>query len=234
MNITFRTAALAAALSLTALAASSRLERLAYPLDGASRAEVHLQTGVALLELGALESSSLLLRGDLEVPIRARIKSELRRTGEQVMVSLQEDKRLNLNLFKSGPDSHWRIWLNPKTLTRLVVRSGVGEMRLNLRQLRLSALTVQSGVGETVVTLPAQGRLKATIQAGVGALTVRVPRGMAADIRAVAGSGAVTVHGNYQRSGDRYRSPHYARSPHRVDLTLEGGIGEIVVEPLGD
>lgn len=67
----------------------------------------------------------------------------------------------------------------------------------------------------------------------MGQVGVTLPRGVQARVRVTGGLGAVRVLGDFQRHGDTYTSSGYAGTSDRVDLRIEGGVGQITVEQAG-
>lgn len=95
----------------------------------------------------------------------------------------------------------------------------------------MTELDINAGVGEVAVTMPAQGETRAIINGGVGETRVRIPAGVAARIQATRGVGDLTVAGRFIRQGDTlYVSSDYETNPNRINLTISGGVGSILIE----
>ena len=52
-------------------------------------------------------------------------------------------------------------------------------------------------------------------------------------VRVDSGLGSVRVLGDFQRDGDIHTSSGYAGFSNRVDLKIEGGVGQITVQQAG-
>ncbi len=87
-------------------------------------------------------------------------------------------------------------------------------------------------MGQTTITLPQSGRLSAKIDGGVGQTTIKIPAGMAARVTASAGIGQVRMPDSFSRQDRTYTSPGYDAAENRIELTVSGGIGSIVVQQL--
>lgn len=209
-------------------------QTISQPLT-AARAEVQLSTTVGRLDVGE-GSSGKLIEGTLDLGRNDRLDREITTRGDTQVVRLAA--RLtgpNVVLpWKNGVvNSRWNIGLTPKVPLVLKVETGVGESVLDLERLKVTDLSLKVGVGSATIHLPAAGMVTASIQGGVGQVGVTLPRGMQARVRVTSGLGAVRVLGDFQRDGDTYTSNGYAEGSHRIELQIEGGIGQITVEQAG-
>jgi hypothetical protein len=124
----------------------------------------------------------------------------------------------------------WELNLNRDVPLQLTVDAGVGDVSVDLRQIKLTGLVTKMGVGRTTVTLPGQGTFEARLSSGVGALVVRVPAALAVRVHASPGLGTTDVPSGYQHEGEMYTSPGYASAQARVELWVDNGIGLIQIE----
>jgi predicted membrane protein len=198
----------------------------------AARAEIELITSVGRLEINA-NNTGLLMDGSLEINSDERLEREdTIRSGEQFVRLEAVTTRANVLLpnFRGNINSGWKLGLSKNLPLGLQVKTGVGNAKLDLSELNVTDLTMNTGVGQASVTLPARGKVSARIEGGVGEIKIFLPRGMEARVRASSGIGAVRVLGNYQRNGDLYTSSHFETASNRVELEVQGGVGQISVE----
>lgn len=197
---------------------------------GATRAEVHLEVGVSQLFIGALTSSDRLVEGTVETRRGERLEQDFRINGNTAVLNL-ESKQNNaaLPFFRGSGGRTWSLRLNPSLPIALDIDTGVGQVDLDLSALNLTSLKVDGGVGETTITLPLTGQIKADISTGIGPVTIRIPEGVAARVRISEGIGSLEVRGDYERLGDLYVSSDYDSAASRVDLSVDGGIGSVLV-----
>lgn len=217
-----------------ALSSGSSIETLSQPLT-AAQAEITLGTTVGRLEISA-NTSGKLMDGTLELNARDRLNREVRTRGEVQFVRLEAESRrpsISLPDVLNRQDTSWNIGLSPKVPLVLRISTGVGSSRLDLTDLKVTEFRLESGVGQTAVFLPSSGQVKARIESGVGETTVSIPAGMQARVRASSGIGTVRVLGDYTRDGDVYTSSGFETSSNRVELEVEGGIGQVTVEQAG-
>ncbi len=207
-------------------AAPGELREISQTLDGATQARVEIAPGVSKLSIGALDEPELLIKGT--VAIGQECKSDFRLDGDTAHFKLKSQDWSFFGGWKR--DVRWDLRLSKAVPMRLKVSAGVGQCSLDLQDLNLTRLDLDAGVGEVVVTLPRRGQLEARVSGGVGSLTVRVPAEMAARIRVSTGLGSARVRGDYQRQGRTHVSPGYDTAENRVDLRVDSGVGEIVVQ----
>lgn len=200
-----------------------------HPLAGARAAEVHLSTGVGTLRLSDVATGADLVQGTVWTGRGETLLDEFTRDGSTAVLRLASQQTSGLTLPRNERRS-WDLRLTREVPIALDLNSGVGQVQLELQRLRLSSLNVQAGVGEVTVTLPDSGVYRADVKAGVGAVRITIPSGIAARVTVKTGLGAVHVNGTFTRSADVYETPDYATSSDRVDLRVEGGLGQITVD----
>jgi hypothetical protein len=210
-------------------------ETIDQALAGATRAEVTIKAGVALLRIDATEDQGRLIGGTVDRQRGETLERSAHNDGGTAYFTLgSKAARFVPRFGRQGEEGYvWDLRLNRTIPLRLAVDSGVGQSVLNLGELQVTDLRVNTGVGEATIVLPARNVYLAKVDAGVGAVTIKVPRGLAVRVKADAGLGDVVVPAGYQRQGDWYVSPGYDTAPNRAELDVDGGIGRITVEEVG-
>jgi predicted membrane protein len=126
--------------------------------------------------------------------------------------------------------NEWDVRLNDRLPTDLNVRFGAGQADLKLGGLSLTALKVTSGVGAMSIDLSGawSRSVSGHVQGGIGDVTIRLPQDIGVRVEtAVFGkvqAGALTWN------GDAYVNAAYGQSPVTLDLRVESGMGQIVLE----
>jgi hypothetical protein len=203
-------------------------ETISQPTQGATRASVTISFGAGRLWLGELASSEDLVAGTVMRGNNETVTQDFYVSDGTAFYTLRSRGRWALPFF--GSDEGRRAWdldLNPKVPTDLSIDTGVGEATLDFEKLTLTGLHLNMGVGDSTLTMPAHGDLSATLNGGVGNVTLNIPEGMAASIRVNSGLGQVDVAGDYARNGDVYESPGYEGATDRLDLKIDGGVGNV-------
>jgi len=94
--------------------------------------------------------------------------------------------------------------------------------------MEVTDLQLKMGAGQVELDLtgPRKSDLNVEIKGGIGQATIRVPRDVGFNARAAGGLGSISAEG-LQKDGNEYRNDAYGKTPHKIRLDVEGGIGEI-------
>jgi len=209
-----------------------RTQTISEPLQGVQRADVEIDFGTGALQVTALPGGSGdLIKGTVDLSRDERLQLNNSGSGGQGHLILRSQNAWIAAPAAAGADTKvWDLEMNRDIPLNLTISTGVGRSTLDLSRLNLSGLEINGGVGQAAVTLPQQGRFRATLDGGVGDLTITLPQSMAARITVNGGLGGVTVDGNFNHSDHDYTTTNYATAEDRVDLTVDGGIGRVVIK----
>ncbi len=208
---------------------AGELHTVSHALAGARSADVGITTTVGSLRLGSLAGSTALVEGTIRTGRGETLSDELSRRGDTAVLRLVSDQRPGADL-GGGQRRAWDLDLARGVPIALAIKTGVGSAHLDLRRVDLSSLRMEAGVGEVTATLPASGNYRADFKAGVGATHITIPAGTEARVTVHQGLGSVRVNGAFDRSGDTYQTPGYATAGNRVDLNVDGGLGQITID----
>jgi hypothetical protein len=206
-------------------------QSISRPLEEATSADVTLSFGLRALSVGALSEGGNLIEGTAELYRGERLVERYAVVGEEAQYSLSPEGE-TWNAFPNWPArmARWDVALSPNIPVVLMIDSGVGETVLDLQGLQVIELSVDGGLGTMRLTLPAQGDVEGDLNLGIGAVEILVPQGVAVRMQVDGGLSNVIVPAGYVRDGDVYTSPGYASAENRVQLRLEGGIGQIRIQ----
>ncbi|HTZ99223.1 MAG TPA: toast rack family protein [Candidatus Aquilonibacter sp.] len=138
----------------------------------------------------------------------------------------------------SEDDTHWGNRVDEWNLKfgggvplDLRLDMGAGESHLDVTNIDLSRLDVHVGAGEMHLDLrgPRKNDVDVNIQGGVGSATIQLPKDVGVRVNASGGIGSIDARG-LQRDGDAYINAAYGKSPATINLTVSGGVGQIVLE----
>lgn len=126
--------------------------------------------------------------------------------------------------------NEWSLRFSKETPLELKIDMGAGQGNLHFRDIPLTRLDLHIGAGQVDVDLTGgrKADLTADIEGGVGQANIRLPRNVGVIARASGGIGTVNVHG-LKHDGDSYTNEAYGKSPVTIRLTVQGGIGQIVL-----
>lgn len=127
-----------------------------------------------------------------------------------------------------GHENDWNLQFASGIPINLQLNMGAGQGNLRVKNVDLSNLEVHMGVGDLNLDLtgPRSKDLDATIQGGVGSARVLLPKDVGVRVQASGGLGSINANG-LQRDGDAYINTAYGKTPATINLTIEGGIGQI-------
>lgn len=128
--------------------------------------------------------------------------------------------------------NEWALRLNDDLPTELEVHFGAGKANLHLGGMSLSRLQVESGVGELVLDLSGEWErsLTAYVKTGIGDAVLRLPSNAGVRVDSTVGFGSVKPHG-LAYDGEAYTNELYGQSTVNLDITVEGGMGKLSLEP---
>jgi hypothetical protein len=114
-------------------------ETLAYPLDGAQNAEIHLQVGISDLWLDALGDPRQLLTGTVQTARGERLVQVVNRRSDTAHLTLRSARR-GASGVSGGDRRAWKLSLSPAPPLALTVKTGVGRSALELAEAQLTQL----------------------------------------------------------------------------------------------
>ena len=202
-------------------------------LEGASQANVQIDTGVGEVYLTALAAGDDLIQGSIPQGAGFDIRQEFSASGDMAEYHLWQTG--TTAWIFPAPRNHirWDLQLNPEAVHNLQINLGLGQADLDFKDFSIENLQVETAVGNTHLILPANGDCQVQVEGAIGKLTVVVPQAIGVQLQASSGLGTTNVPDDYIREGSGYRSPNYDQAEHRINLTISNAIGliEIITEP---
>jgi hypothetical protein len=209
-------------------------QQINQPLEGATRAVVDIAPGIGELRISAGQESAGLVEGQVSLAQNEQLTRNFNKIGNTANFTLRTEGTADTWPFgfaqTQWQNKTWTLQLGRDVPIDLRLETGIGKADVDLSGLNITSLNVNTGVGQTVLTLPRQGRLNASIEGGVGEARITVPAGMAARIHTNGGLGKTNVKGNYVHQGEEYVSPNYDSAENQVDLTINGGVGNVTIQ----
>lgn len=206
-----------------------RTEEQTVDLDGAERVVIELEIGIGKLNVRGGSSALLDAEFTYNVAEWAPVVDYSVKNGKGHLSITQPDAE-----GKSVPDkarNEWELSLNNEIPLDLSIDMGVGNVQLDLGDVRLTDLSVDQGVGNVKINLVGErtADLTASVDGGVGEITVLVPSSIGVRVEADTGIGSFNTHGLKKRDG-AYVNDAYGETESTITLSIDAGIGKITVE----
>lgn len=132
--------------------------------------------------------------------------------------------------------SHWRTGLASNILWDIDVRSGLGDINLNLIDLRVETVTAKTSLGRMQVACPQRGYVKMNLQTGLGQIEVVLPDSQEIGVRVHIDRGPLssltvkTQPGRLLDIGDNdYITQNYDDAQAHVDIVITSPIGDVII-----
>ena len=167
---------------------------LAEPLGSTETARIELDLSVGSTDIAALEDSTNLLEaeithlGELDYSVGGEANKTIRLSEREHTFGFDW-----IDIF-DDVDLRWEVYLAPGVPLDININGGVGEARLDFRQLDITKLDIDSGVGDMTVFLPATGSsYEIDVDVGVGRVELRLEEGIDAVLKIDGGVGDMVV-----------------------------------------
>jgi hypothetical protein len=128
--------------------------------------------------------------------------------------------------------AHWRADLAPNVLWDVDVRSSLGHVDLDLRDIRLERVTAHTSLGRVRIVCPERGYTEMNLQTTAGEIEIVLPPGVGAAIEVRTGAlGSVTVNNKRLLAPDqrRYVTADVDTAAARVRIRIEAAAGDVIL-----
>ena len=134
-----------------------------------------------------------------------------------------------------GPSENtWDLNFTNDVPIDLRVEMGAGQGNLKLRGMDVTEVELHIGAGQVQLDLtgPRKSDLNVSVKGGVGQATIHLPKDVGVMAHASGGIGSIHTEGMHE-NGSEYTNDAYGKSPHKITLDVQGGIGdiELIQEP---
>jgi len=125
-------------------------------------------------------------------------------------------------------ENTWDLNFNNDVPLELNIEMGAGQGNLKLRDMNVTNFVLQMGAGQVELDLTGARKsdLHVEIKGGVGQATIRLPKDVGVSAHAAGGLGSIDADG-LKKEGSEYINQAYGKTPHKITLDVQGGIGEI-------
>lgn len=197
-----------------------------YPRDDATSFVLNLQPKVGSLSIGAATDSANLIGGVVSVPRGVHLVEDF---SGGTRARLRLDTLPSSRRWWPGQSESWDLRLDNYTLLDILVDQGIGNIDLDLSELRVNQVKTDFGIATTNIALPSSGNYDIYIDGGIGTILLKVPYEMEVYISVDGGIVTKTFPSSYTRIDNAWTSPGYDGSENSVNVNMGLGIGTIVV-----
>jgi hypothetical protein len=193
-------------------------------LQGAKSVSVRLEMPAGQLSVAG--GSSHLLDADFHYDrTETRPQIDYTASGERGELSISQEGR---HTHFGNEDNDWDLHFANGVPLDFKLEMGAGQSNISFHDLSVSRLSVEMGAGELNLDLtgPRTTSLDGTIEGGAGQATLRLPKDVGVRISASGGIGSIRAP-EMKRDGDAYVNDAYGKTPSQIELTIEGGVGQI-------
>lgn len=194
-------------------------------LQGAKSVRAELKMGAGELNIeggsGHLLNSRFLFNRKWDSP---RVNYHV--TDGKGELEIEQDKGSGINF--GTTENNWDLTFTNDVPLELRIDMGAGQGNLKFRDMNVTDLELHMGAGEVELDLtgPRKSDLDVTIKGGVGRATIRLPKDIGVRAHAAGGIGSINAEG-LEKEGSDYINRVYGKTPHKITLDVQGGIGEI-------
>lgn len=193
-------------------------------LQGAKsvHAELKMGTGQMNIEGGSshLLNSRFLFNRKWDSPhVNYRV------SGDKGELEIVQDKS---GISFGASDNNWDLTFNNEVPIEFRIEMGAGTGDLKLRDMNVTDLELHMGAGQVELDLtgPRKSDLDVSVKGGVGQATIRLPRDVGVRAHAAGGIGSIDAEG-LKKDGSDYTNEMWGKTPHKITLDVQGGIGSI-------
>jgi len=128
-------------------------------------------------------------------------------------------------------DNRWKLKVSNSVPLQLKIDMGAGRGDIRLAKVDLTRIELNIGAGQVLMDLTGERAkdLHAEIQGGVGEAILKLPKNVGVIAEVHGGLGSIDVKGMKEEDGN-YVNPAYGKSPSTIHLTVQGGIGHIMLQ----
>ncbi len=152
-------------------------------------------------------------------------------TGTRGELTLQQPSN-SVNIVSSGNVKNvWELALADSVPLYIDVELGAGKGFLDLKGLNVSSLDMVMGAGDVTVDFGGDWdrAFTASIKGGVGRAKIFLPEDVGVKVSARGGLGDIKTSG-LTKDGDMYVNDAYSPGEKTLEISVEGGIGEIILQ----
>lgn len=211
------------------LGGALKTEKFSQPLDNATESVITFSVAAGDLTLSGGAENDILVSGTVGLPMNMTLNPSYSAPSNGVSHLNLEGGGVVIMPFGSS-SAPWNLKLNSVIPIDLTTKMGVGNLVVDLSDVKTKDFTSQLGVGRTVLTLADGQSLNGNVTTAIGEIVIRVPKGSALVLHVDNGLVSTNMPAGYTRSEGLIRSPNSGGTQIELDLNL--AIGSLVIEEI--
>jgi hypothetical protein len=197
-------------------------------LDGARQSDLTFSVAAGEMTITGNAGNDTLVKGTVGLPKQMTLTPNYQRpTNGESSLTLEGAGVVVIPFGSSAP---WNLKINSVIPLNVNSRMGVGNMAVDLSDVRVKESTTEMAVGRTVITLPKTGSSDGKVQMAVGELVIRVPKGTHVILHTQLGAVSKQLPNGYTFSNNKIESK--AHGDDVVELNVDIGVGSLVVQEI--
>lgn len=202
-------------------------EFISIPLEGATKARIHIKHGAGRLNITSGTDTGIGLQGTFAGGLDYRKQQ----SGELLDLTLKSKEMDFPMIFGPEASLDWVFDLTRDIPLSLKFDTGANDAQIDLRDANVTDITLNTGASATAISLPSQsGYTYVDVHSGAASLTIHIPQNVAAKIRMTGGLSSVNIdQTRFPKDLDGYRSSDYDSAINKVELDIEMGVGSVTI-----
>jgi len=200
------------------------------PLDNLESAQIQINFTAGSLTIGSLPATSPNFVAADSKMRNGDMRTSFQQQGSEGILNLSTEQ--TNRRFWDEAESSWNIQFTRNIPLTLEVESAVGNLELDLSELKVTDLQMDIDAGNYVVKMPVSaGMTYADIKADITNLELTIPENVAAKLKIESDLVAFEVdESRFPKKGDYYISPNFDSAQNRIELELDCDIGRVQVK----
>lgn len=196
---------------------------------GATQGVVALEPVVGYLKVYAQGSQELLVEGSLQLWEGEKTERNYEVTDGTGTFTLKSSGIIFLYEPGTGNRANWEVGISSRIPISILVNQAVGNISLNLAEIKMEELNSSLALGRTSVILPSGISFTGNIEQAMGEIIIEVPAGTSLVVVGQPAIGSVSVPPGYEHQENRYTSPAYTDGKDSIELNISLAIGQATI-----
>jgi hypothetical protein len=197
-------------------------------LDGARQSTLNFSVAAGEMTITGNAGDDTLVKGTIGLPKQMTLTPDYQSPNDGESYLNLEGAGVVINPF--GTSAPWNLKINSVIPLNINSRMAVGNLVVDLSDVKVKESTTGMAVGQTILTLPKAGSSKGKVQVALGELVIRVPKGTHIILHTHLGAVTKQLPEGYTFTDNTIESA--AKGDNIVELNVDIGMGSLVVQEI--